>query len=63
MQSSISHQNTKLGKIFIGGLGNDTTQGKTSLILESLRAYFECFGPLCDCVIMIDKSTSTNYLT
>ncbi|KAJ1477883.1 hypothetical protein T484DRAFT_2986277, partial [Baffinella frigidus] len=38
------------GKIFIGGLNRSTTT-------ESLRAHFEKFGLIADCVIMKDRNT------
>lgn len=37
-------------KIFIGGLSCSTTQHK-------LRTYFEQFGPVKDCVLMVEKET------
>jgi RNA-binding protein Musashi len=37
-------------KIFIGGLSWTTTQ-------EKLRKYFEQYGPVKDCVLMVEKET------
>lgn len=39
------------GKLFIGGLSMNTTQ-------ENLRKYFESFGEVADCVLMMDRTTS-----
>lgn len=41
---------TKRGKVFIGGLSWETNE-------DSLKEYFERFGPLVDCVIMRDRQT------
>lgn len=38
------------GKIFVGGLSWETNE-------ESMRTYFEKYGPITDCVIMRDRHT------
>merc|ERR1719421_2854072 len=37
-------------KLYVGGLAQETTT-------ESLRAYFEHFGDLTDCIVITDKAT------
>ena len=39
-----------MGKVFIGGLSRETST-------ETLKAYFERFGAIADCVVMKDRST------
>jgi len=41
---------SKPGKLFVGGLSWETTA-------EALRAYFEKFGELTDCIVMNDSQT------
>lgn len=52
-ENSIYFPVKKAPKLFIGGISPATSQ-------ESLRNYFEQFGDLIDCTIMVDKNTSKN---
>lgn len=49
-------------KIFVGGLTNNTGKRKQARVLYSvlglLMTYFEQFGPVEDCIIMIDRDNS-----
>ena len=52
-------------KLFVGGLGPQTSTSKCPSInlivynVGSLKQYFEKFGPLEDCVIMVDRDNKT----
>ena len=52
-------------KLFVGGLGPQTSTSKYIVIklmvmsIGSLKQYFEKFGPLEDCVIMVDRDNKT----
>ena len=51
--------------MFIGGLSLNTTQGIIylfSYLLETLRQYFEQYGEVSDCVLMIDKISCIIYI-
>ena len=43
----------RLKKLFVGGLNRETTD-------DTLKAYFESYGDLTDCVVIIDKNTKAS---
>ncbi len=48
--------------MFIGGLSSSTTQSTPIFnTLDSLRRYFEQFGDVSECVLMLDKNSSKIY--
>lgn len=49
--------------MFIGGLSMNTTQGKLSFnFVESMRKYFESYGEVTDCALMLDRLTGKTTL-
>ena len=48
--NGMGDSDSKFRKIFVGGLPHNLTQ-------PEFKAYFEQFGPLDDCVILLDKRT------
>ena len=49
-KEKVGKQENDAGKVFVGGLSRETTT-------SSLQEYFEGFGEISDCVVMIDRIT------